>query len=241
MDIIIINFNSYWLLEQQVMHWHTFMKGDFNLILVDNTPDHLYKPFEYQGKLIPRVPGTYAGQFDGESSGLAYEYAISLCNSSFIGMTDPDHFWLDPLIMMKAQIFHHTGASRCTGDAGFYRDFQSIFDVANPDHRGELAPVLWGQFMDLDLAKSESWICSAPGVGQITGWRVREKIIDQNIPCVVFPGFYKEEPGEDPDICYFGDNKDKPLAVHFLKGSGGRQHVMESRVPPVLAREKAKW
>lgn len=222
------------------------MQGDFRLVLVDSSPDALDKcinagcerTYPLLGETVHMIRPT--SMFDGINSGQAYDFALSLCISDIVGMTDPDHFFLDPQVLKQVNLAFSYGV-KCLGDAGFYRDFQSIFDVANPDHRGELAPVLWGMFIDRWLALSETWVCEPPGVGRITGWRVREKIIDHNIPRVTIPGFYQEIEGEDPDICYFGADVTKPWAVHFLKGSGGRAHVMESRVPPVLAREKAKW
>lgn len=241
-DIIIVNHKSDWLFRQQVEHWHNYMKGDFRLVLVDSTPgivETFPQGYALLGETVHVIAPT--SSFDGINSGQAYDYAISLCTSDIIGMTDPDHFWLDNLFLPLVIEPKFAEGYKCIGDAGFYRDFQSIFDVANPTHRGELAPVLWGQFIDRELALSETWVCDPPGVGQITGWRVREKIIDQDIKRITLPGFYQEIEGEDPDICYFGWDKHMPQAVHFLKGGGGRSHVMESRVPPVLAREKAKW
>lgn len=211
------------------------MKGDFRLVIVDNTPDPYYKPFYYNGGLLPRVPGTFLGQFDGVSSGFAYNYALSLCTSDMIGMVDPDMFWFQPNLVDIVQEDYYENGYMSVGCAGFYNDFQSIFDVTNPTHSGDKAAVLWGQFMDRKLALSEDWCCYPPGVGQITGWKVREKIIDQNIKREVIPGFYKD--GET----FFGWNQEKPMGCHFLKGCGSRAHIMQEIVPPVLEREKAKW
>lgn len=247
-DIICINHKSDWLFRQQIEHWHNYMQGDFRLVLVDSSPQYYQDPgvdtglpptYELLGETVHFFQPT--SMFDGINSGEAYDFALSLCTSDIVGMTDPDHFWLNPNMLARVEMLYSEEGYKCIGDAGFYRDFQSIFDVANPSHAGHLAPVLWGQFIDRELALSETWVCEPPGVGQITGWRVREKIIDQNIPRVTIPGFYQEIEGEDPDICYFGADRQKPVSVHFLKGSGGRAHVMEHRVPPVLAREKAKW
>lgn len=213
------------------------MKGDWNLILIDSTPDSHYVPFHYKGKLIERFLPT--STFDGENSGQTYDYAISKCTSDIIGMTDPDNFILDPNIISYVEALFSQGYIN-VGAAGFYDHFQSIFDVANPSHAGWMSPVLWCQFLDRRLAASETFVCNYPGVGQLTGWRVREKIIDQNLSRVTWPGFYKEEGVHGP-VTFFGSDQDKPIDVHFLKGSGARSHIMEEIVPPILEREKAKW
>lgn len=237
-DIVCINHRSPWLFEQQIFHWQQYMRGSWRLVLVDSTPGLIDRStYELLGETVHVIQPT--SSFDGENSGQAYDYAISLCTSEIIGFTDPDHFWLDRDILSKVEATFAEG-NVAYGDAGFYDHFQSIFDVANPSHRGELCSVLWGQFMLKSLAASDTWICTYPGVGRITGWKVRERIIDEGMPNIVLPGFYSDF-GPHGGITFFGHDQSKATSVHFLKGSGGRSHIMEEIVPPILEREKAKW
>lgn len=238
MDVVCIAYKNYFLIEEQVKHWHSYMEGDFNLIFVDATPDYAYKPFEYQGKVIPRVPGCNVEQFDGISSGLSYDYAISLCTSEVIVLTDPDHFFFQKNILEEIQVHYELEGYVNIGCSGTYPDFQSNIDTNYPDFAGHKAPVLWGMAIDRKLAASHSFICEPPGFGLISGWRVRKHIIDNNLPNLVWEGWYPAE--DDNQVVFFG-SKDRPKSMHLLKGCSSRAHLMPQVVPKYMEIGKALW
>lgn len=230
-DIISICFRNYWLIDKQIEHWKTYMKGDYRLIIVDNTP------INERHDRPDFIPFQATSDFDGISSGQAYDFALSLAETDIVGLTDPDHFWLNANILSLIKSYFALGA-QAVGCQGFYPDWQRIIDIQYPHFAGHLAPVLWGMFINRELALSETWICEPPGLGKITGWKVRQKIIDEAIPNVVFPGFFPNP--EDDQVCFFGE-EDKPQSVHFLKGCSSRANLMPSIVPPYLELGKSKW
>ena len=234
-DICMIIYRNYYLLDKQIEHWHNYMKGDFRLLLVDNTPAAEYQYREYQGKPVQRF--FPSNSFDGISSGEAYDFILSQATSDIVGLTDPDNFWFNPYILSDVEEYFNQGY-KCVGDQGFYPDWQRIIDTGFPDFAGHLAPVLWGMFIDRKLALEDTWVCEPPGVGKITGWRTRKKIIDNKIPNIVFPGFFPNP--DDNQVCFFGP-EDMPIGVHFLKGCSSRAHIMPSIVPHYLELGKSKW
>lgn len=234
-DIITICFKNYYLLDQQIKHWENHIKGDYRLVIVDNTPEAYFQPFFYKGKLLERFYPS--NDFDGISSGEAYDYALSKTSSKIVGLTDPDHFWFNPDILEDVEAYFDRGYKN-VGCQGFYPDWQRVIDTGFPNFAGHLAPVLWGMFIDRELALSETWVCEPPGVGKITGWKVRQKIIDNNIPNIVFPGFFPNP--DDNQVCFFG-KPEKPQSVHFLKGCSSRAHIMPQIVPGYLEMGLSKW
>ena len=230
-DIGIIVYRNYYLLDAQLEHWKNNIKGDYNLIIVDNTPA---PERQYRKGVIPLDTDN---SFDGISSGQAYDFVLSQAKTDIVGLTDPDHFWFNPNILSDVEDYFEKG-NKCVGCAGFYPDFQSIIDTNFPGFAGHLAPVLWGMFIDRDLARSETFICEPPGVGKVTGWKVRQKIIDEKVPSVVFPGFFPFP--EDNQICGFGTDE-KPQSVHLLKGCSSRAHLMPSIVPKCLEYGLSRW
>lgn len=230
-DIIMVNFRNYYLLDKQIEHWKNHIKGDYRLVIVDNTP---------AGERIARpdtIPFDPSSTFDGISSGEAYDFAIQQTSSDIIGFTDTDNFFLNPYILTEIEDLFKRGY-QSVGAAGFYKDWNEIINKGFPEFHGDLAPGPWAQFMTRELALSETFVCEPPGVGKVTGWRIRKKIIDEKIPCVVWPGFFPFE--DDDQICAFGPEC-CPKAVHMLKGCSSRAHLMPEAVPRALEWGMKRW
>ena len=173
-DICIINYKNYFLLDKQIEHWNNYMKGDYRLIIADNTPIAERK---YREGVIPF---NSSSTFDGISSGEAYDFLAKQAKTDIIGFVDPDFFFGDFNVLYEVEDLFKQGY-KCVGAAGFYPDWQRIIDINYPLFAGNLAPVIWSMFIDRELALSETFVCEPPGVGKSTGWRVRKKIIDQKI------------------------------------------------------------
>lgn len=240
-DVCIINYNSNWLLEQQILHWRHYMKGSFNLHLIENTPLHLRQPITLpEGELrsnefLYSITTDYS--FDGRSSGEAYDYALRQATSDIVLLIDPDAFLFNPDVLIEVEKDFESGY-KCIGAQGFYPDWQRIIDRDFPNFRGDLAPVLWTEFIDRKLALEDTWVCEPPGIGKITGWRTRQKIIDQKIPNKVWMGYFPNP--EDNQVCFFG-SPDKPQSVHLLKGCSSRAHLMPELLPKYLELGKSEW
>lgn len=213
-DICTTIYRNYSLLDLQLSHWKT-IKGDHRLLAVDNTP----RP-ERIKQSYPVIELDVSG-IDGETHGAALDLLVRTATSDIVGIVDSDFFWLNKNILKEVEKYFEQGY-KCVGCAGFYPDWQRNLDPRHPDRAGHLAPVCWGMFVDRKLAMEQTFVVSAQEGPQVmeTGWRLRKRIIDEKIPCVVFQGFYPEN-WNDPECCFFG-TPEKYEGVHLLKGSAAR-------------------
>lgn len=227
-DICTVIYRNYSLLDLQVEHWKKLgiPNVDYRLICIDNTPD--------QERRITSYPVSYLSVYgtDGETHGLALDHAARMATTDIIGFVDSDFFWLDENILSNVQKMFDDGA-KCVGCAGFYPDWQRVLDPIHPERAGHLAPVVWGMFVDRRLAMEQTFVSTAAEGAAIheTGWRLRKRIIDEQIPTVVFEGCYPDA-WNDPDCCFF-KHEGVIRGVHFLKGSSYRAH-MTARIPEII-------
>lgn len=209
-------YKNYKLYDLQIEHWSRLNVSNVEVLYVDNTPEL------YRGSGITKLNQT--STFDGQTHGEALDWIAKEAITDIIGFVDSDFFWLDPNLFSWVENKFKEGY-KCIGCAGFYPDWQHKLDPRHPGRAGHLAPVCWGMFVDRKLALEQTFAVTPEEGFQImeTGWRLRKRIIEERIPCIVFPGFSDIQ---DPDLCYFGE-KLNPLGVHFLKGSGGRSHLID--------------
>lgn len=222
-DICTIIHKNYALLDCQLNHWQS-ITGDYRLLFADNTPREMRKTIPYD---INLVVVECEGE-DGETHGGTLDILVRQATSSIIGILDSDFFWLKPNILEEV-LGHFEKGCRCVGVEHFYDDY-AIVNRLYPDRTSYLAPSVFGMFIDRDLALSETFVATREEGAKFFaegGWRIRKKIIDEQIPCHVYRAFrYPEHP--DPQVYYFG-TPDDPVGVHLLKGSIFRQgSMMES-------------
>ncbi len=218
-DICTVIYHNYELLDCQIKQWN-WLSGDHNLIVVDATPPFWKKNLsEYKCRLVEK----YCKGSDGESHGEALDLAVRAATTPIVGICDSDFFWTRKDIIPMVEAMFAAG-HKCVGAELWYRDFGPVNDMY-PERAGYLAPCVFGMFIDRELALSETFVVTkAEGLKSYeTGWRIRKKIIDEKIPCHVFPAFrMPDQP--DSDVTFFGEvqthaRPPKQVGVHFVKGS----------------------
>lgn len=218
-DICITIFYNYDLLDLQIKSWLK-KSGNYRLLICDNTPiDHrqivnINSPnvsiFNFDTNFRHYDPAR-----DGESHGSALDFILTRAKSDIVGICDSDFFWLDDNILHKTQKLFDNGC-QCYGTELWYNDFEKI-NNRFPDRAGWLAPCVFGMFVDRELAMSETFISTAQeGRMELreTGWRLRKKIIENNIKNTVIPAC-KNHSGAGS--IYYGDCNN-PIGFHWLKG-----------------------
>lgn len=244
-DVCVVVHRNYDLYFLQVEHWNSLgvPNVDWRLLVCDNTPGRERRP-------LPETPGVHVyvadlGGIDGETHGAALDLLKKHTTSAIIGICDSDFFWLKRDILTDVVTSFSSGI-RCFGCAGWYDDWQTRLDPLHPQRAGHLAPVCWGMFVERKLALTETFVVTQTEAAEIreTGWRLREKIVREKIPCHVLPGFrFPEQVAAQDDAareaCFFG-TPEGPFGVHFLQGSARRAHLT-SELPQLIAEGMRRW
>ena len=226
-QILCVIHRNYSLLDLQIEHWKK-IKGDFELLFLDNTPSN-----ERQSRpnmLYLDTPGS-----DGESHGAALDYLVSQATSDIVGIVDSDFFWTDESIIQEVEELFSQG-NICVGASAKYQDWEEYMDKPFPDRHSSLAPVVWGMFVDRKLAAEQTFICTeheGRSFRLYTGHRLRQRIISENLPRVTYQGFYPNG-SNDSDGVYYGE-PGKVKGVHFLKGSAAKWGQANQGLPGILA------
>jgi hypothetical protein len=253
-DICIPVFRNYDILDLNIDHFKSWIRGDWRLLIVDTTPKVERKYHRWLDN--PRTKfyeleilgDDHANYYDGVSHGTAINFLVRQTDPSsvYIGTQDSDFFWLDPTIVefmqSESNIEKNTNFQTVTafGAGLWYGDWCSLGDARWPGRAGFLAPAVYGQFIHRSFVWNKDFRCTPEEGAEIreTGWRIREALIENKEPCVSLPGFYLPEYNEF-ETCFFG-GKNAPSAVHFLKGSFGRS-LDYGKIKDVLEFGKAQW
>lgn len=224
-DVCIAAFANYPLLQTQLRHWDR-IEGDHRLLVCDNTPEC----WRQTGWLDLNHRSTievyrqdFPEMFDGVRHGMALDYLVRKTKTPIIGICDTDFFWLDPRILSEIQHLFGLGF-RCVGTELWYPGFE-VVNQKYPERAGWKAPCVFGMFLDRELALSETFV-TTPEEGQDlkeTGWRLRKKIIDEDIRRCTYRSFQ----WVDKEVVFYGNPND-PIGVHLLKGSSSRGDVVVS-------------
>lgn len=226
MDICIPIFRNYALAYLQEEWWRENIKGNYRLIIGDNTPAQEKQHINLNLEIHQFNTDNYA---DGVSHGQCLDKLTQIAQSPIIGYVDSDFFWLDPNILSYVEDLFEKGY-RAVGCAGFYRDFQSRIDPRHPHRAGHLAPICWGMFVDKNLVKDITFVVDHEKIAQFveTGWRLRDHLIKNKIPTVIFPGSYESINhsntifnllAQESTLFWKPHLNEPPLGIHFLKGS----------------------
>jgi len=228
-DICIVIYRNYALLDLQFEFWDK-IEGDFRFLICDNTPKNEYKPIPITRENMLVFRQEYSG-IDGEKHGGALDFLVRKAESDIIGICDSDFFWLKPDIMEDVRREFANGC-KCYGAELWYKDFTKVND-RYPERAGWLAPCVFGMFIDRQLALQETFVVTrkeGEEEWKETGWRMRQKIIQEKIPCHVVEAFkYKNQKGS----LFYGD-PEKPVAFHWVKGSSHKVN-QNSQIPELLA------
>lgn len=234
LDILITIYRNYSLLPLTISYLNKLTYKDWRLLICDNTPINERIVLPELGKNI-LVYVLDVNGIDGETHAAAVHFLLNKsketnCDAKYVLIQDSDFFWMKLDIVEYVDSLFKDGYV-CIGAAGFYRDWINNLDPRHPNRAGHLCPVLYGMFVDRELVMSESLSVSWSEAMEIkeTGWRLREKIINNNLKRLTFQGeYYNDDLEQDQniknignDVCYFKNN-DEYVGCHFLKGSGGR-------------------
>lgn len=220
-DICIVNYVRYDVLNLALEHMNS-LSGDYRIFIADNTPNPDTARLHAFHDINPNVHMAYVsqtpGSYEGLSHGVALDVLKHLTEAPIIGTMDPDFFWIDPQTIETVEEVFSQGV-QALGCAGWYPDWQKNLDPVHPDRKGDLAPVVWGQFLSREVAMVDTFATTPKEMQEVreTGWKIRRYIIENNIPTVVLPGF--RYPNQlDRETCFFG-SPEKPVGMHLLKGT----------------------
>jgi hypothetical protein len=188
-DIIIPVYINYDLLYHQFERYRHII-GEWRLLVCDNTPIEQSRAIIIPEYLNGRVQlfRNDSGGIDGERHGGVIDYMVRQSTSDIIGIHDTDYFWLDNNILEYVQRFFDSGY-KCVGTELYYNNFEYV-NKLYPQRHGCLAPCVFGMFIDRQLALSDTFVVTRhEGCEEKreTGWRIRQKIIQENIKSIVFP------------------------------------------------------
>lgn len=224
-DIIIPVYLNYDLVYHQINRWKQ-IKGDWRLLLCDNTPINIRKEIviedSYKDKIL--LFSDDSDGIDGERHGGVLDYMVQKATSDIIGIQDTDFFWLDDDILEYVIRYFNNGY-KVVGTELFYNDFGYVNDMY-PERHGCLAPCIFGMFIDRKLASEQTFIVTRnEGYNEKreTGWRLRKRIIDENIKSIVFPcvqhPFQKKSNVSNINLAWFYVGNHKFLGVHLVAGT----------------------
>ena len=238
-DIIIPIYYNYYLAQQQIERFRN-INGNWTILFCDNTPPREQIPIFIPNDLINKVKIFKYESFgiDGEKHGSVLDYMVKQSKSKIICIMDSDFFWTNNNILTIAKKYFSEGY-KCVGTELHYTGFDYV-NVLYPNRAGNLAPCIFGMFIDRELALSETFI-STRHEGYTdkkeTGWRIREKIINNKIPCIVFPAIQLPEQ-KNIDYghggCWFYIVHREVSGFHILQGSGVKAGETLNLLPKLL-------
>lgn len=218
-DVIIPIYKNYNLMSQQLEAWAK-IKGSYRLMFCDNTPPDIRVPiapssaFEFY---------TYDSEgWDSERHGSVLDFMMSKTKSAIVCIQDSDFFWTNPDILSLVYEQFQRGY-QCIGTEFYYDCVKRVFDKY-PARANVMVPCIFGMFVSRSLALSTTFVGTkeeATTEWKETGWRLRDKIYRENIPCIVFPAF---QVANQATTCikdsWFYAGFHSIVGYHLLKGSG---------------------
>jgi hypothetical protein len=224
-DYITIVYKNYDLILLQIENFKKLFGNDFNLLLVDNTPnqfknEELLKKIEIENPNIKIINRDYDfNEFDGVSHGHAIDVGVKNCNSDIICVFDSDFFFLHKNLNKYILDLFNSGylAVGCEFNDGTSASTDYI-DLYSENFLN--APVCYAAFYHKDVANSETFKIENSEVYQNrsngyieTGWRIRKYIVDSNLKGLT----WKAERNKRP--CFFKNDNDEIIGVHYVAGS----------------------
>lgn len=223
-DICMVVHKNYKLLEMQLEHLKR-LSGGYRLLVADSTPPAL-RPNTLPSGNYSYFASITISDFDGISHGSSLDYLVDKAESDIVGIMDSDFFWTNKDILLDVEKAFASGV-KCMGVSNFYPDFVRLVDPLYPERASDKAPCPFGMFIDRKLALEQTFVVNREEGAKYkeTGWRLRERLVKENIPRVTFQG---HSVIDDPECCYFTNDCGTIQGYHFLKGSSSRSHMIES-------------
>ncbi len=215
-DIAVVIHRNYQLLYKQLAHWPKIADpGTYRLLIGDNTPEEYRKPLPPTIEGHPVFVHEISG-IDGVTHGSTLDFLLGKATSDIVGVIDSDYFWLRHGILNHVTELINDRNYSCVGTQLWYDDTWQYW-ARHPQR--EWLPSLPAMFMKRKLALEQTFIVTYEEVYQVmeTGWRVRQRLVDDELKYMTYPGFrYASQ--NSPTACYYGE-PEFPMGVHLLKGS----------------------
>lgn len=187
-DVIIPVYFTYHLLEKQIESWLK-IKGDWRLLICDNTPEQYRVKIEPIPDLENKVEifiRENTGE-DGEKHGDLIDFLLKKTTSDIVCIQDCDFFWTEKDLLSYIFRFFKAGY-RCVGTEIYYEAYSNI-DEIYPERHSSISPCIFGMFVERKLALEQTFVVTNDEIKQKkeTGWRLREKLIQDRIKTHIFP------------------------------------------------------
>lgn len=221
-DYLIVIFNNYDLLALQVYNFKKrFNEEDYNLVVIDNTLDHLKKDVFLDDVIGTFIKVDSSPAFDGVSHGKAIDIGLQYCESEIVCIQDSDFFFLNNDIHSYVKNKFDLGYKAVGTEYNDGKD-TSYWVNMSPNNFKDI-PCCFGSYYDLELAKSQSWIINEEEVNQNrssgfveVGWRIRKHILDNNIKTMNW-----KTDANNYGHCFFKD-EEQTMGFHYVAGSHRR-------------------
>lgn len=213
-------FKNYDLVECQIKNFEK-ISGNWRLLIGDSTPSNQKKSLKNLESEKIKIYDIPINGIDGEIHGGALDFLKQKSKSSIIGTCDSDFFWVKKNILNQVTDKFNDGHA-CVGTELWYPcDGIVEFNRIYPERAGHLTPCVFGMFIERSLAMSETFIVTKKEAleKKETGWRLREKLINNKIKTYVYPGHL----GLNESVIH--KDKNEIIGFHLVKGSSSRRNT----------------
>jgi len=244
-DYIIVIYKNYDLLELQIENFkRLFPHKDYNLIVVDNTPDgEKQTTAACLDSIIDHfVKCESVPTFDGLSHGKAINEGLKYVKSDIVGIIDSDYFILNKNIHDYVYKKFKEGYKAIGTEYNDGKDTKSWVEK-NPEAFKNI-PVCFGAYYDAELAKSHSWVITEQEVNENrptgyveVGYRIRKHIFENNI----LSENWKTD-ATSYGNCYFKNSDGEMMGVHYVAGSHRRwSDVSKAELRDILSLDYSSY
>jgi hypothetical protein len=220
-DYVIVIYKNYDLLDLQAQNFKKRL-NNYNLIVVDNTPDNEKRVIKEQDYPFKVIPLDSKPTFDGVSHGRAIDFGLQHCTSGIVGILDSDFFILNNNIHNYVYEKFEQGYKAVGCE---YNDGKDTSYWVNLDPvKFKNIPCCFGAYYDLSLAKSATWVVTEEDVAtnRSTGFvevgsKVRKYILQNQIKTLSW-----KNDAEEYGSGFFRNEKNEVMGMHYVAGSHRR-------------------
>jgi hypothetical protein len=222
-DYITVCYKNYDLILLQVENFKKLFGNNYNLYIVDNTPNSL-KNVELLSKIALENPNIKIvnrdyelSEFDGISHGHAIDMGLKSCKNDIVCVFDSDFFFLheninEYILNLFNSGYHAVGCEFNDGTPATTNYLDS-----HPENFAN-APVCYAAFYDKNVAQSNTFKIDINEVDRAsgyieTGYRIRKHIVDKKLKGLTWKANRNERP------CFFRNEKNELIGVHYTAGS----------------------
>lgn len=227
-DYVTVIYRNYDLLDLQVKNFRKRLK-DYNLIVVDNTPDNEKKIIHQDDVPFRLVQLESKPTFDGVSHGRAIDYGLKFCTTGIVGIIDSDFFILNNSIHQYVFDRFEDGYKAVGCEYNDGKD--TSFWVNKNPKLFENIPCCFGSYYDLDLARSKTWVITEEEVNQNrasgyveVGCKIRKHIVENNIKTLNW-----KNDATNYGTGFFRNEKNEVMGVHYVAGSHRRWNAQSKK------------